>query len=150
MFFVSRLGGFPLPDREIFGRSFNGSGIDGLLAFSGLVAFVCVAVVLSDGCPRSRRLFGSSDFPSCEFAIEEPDPIAVLEFAFSRFGLANRFGVAGSTTAISVAVLREVELDSIKISGIRFLELPAVTDLELVGLGVEPEDLFAALLADSE
>ena len=80
----------------------------------------------------------------------EPDPIAVLEFVFSRFGIANRFGGAVSTMAISVAVRREVELDSMTISCTGLLELPAVTDFEAEGLVVEPEEVFAVLLVDSE
>ena len=144
-----------MPDREIFGRSFEGSGIDDsgideLLTFSRLFAFVRVAVVFSDGCPRSRRLLDSSLFSSPAFVTVDPDPIAVLEFAFSRLGIANRLGVAVSTTAISVAVRRDVEVDSITISGTGLFELPAVTDLELVGLGVDPVEVLAALLDDSE
>ena len=44
-----------------------------------------------------------------------------------------------STTTVSVAVRREVELDSITISGTGLFELPAVTDFAMDGLVVGPE-----------
>ena len=58
--------------------------------------------------------------------------------------------MAVSTTAVSVAVRREVELDSITISGTGLFELPAVTDFAVDGLEVAAEEVFAALLDDSE
>ena len=127
----SSLTRFPVPDREIFGTSLESDSLSTTdFGFTVLVRWFTLDEVtrlvlgFSDGSPRSTKLFSSFCFEDRELESEW--------FGSIRVGLANRAGVDDSTMLLSIAVLREVEFDSIAISGILLFELPATTGFEFV------------------
>ena len=113
---------------------------DGAAAFSCVLDFTRLTAVFSEGCPRSTRFFGSGRLLFWETSEKEFDRTDEAGFCLSRVesaGLGEIGEINESAGSNSIAVRREVELDSMTISDAVLFEEPAVTDLEFDDLELD-------------
>ena len=111
--------------------------IEGAAARSLGLDFSRFTEAFSEGLPRSTRFFGSGRFLLCEFSTKEFERTGKAAFCLSRVGSTGRGEINESAGSNSIAVRREVELDSMTISDATLFEVPAVTDLELDDLELD-------------